>query len=192
MAREKDPTRVAAGKRSAGKGSKWQRDVAKALTVWSGKPWKSTPRSGGLRWNTAHWVFGDITPPEDVYIVIECKHHADLQFLDVLGTNYSAQGTDLLSQWYYEQLAGDAQRAEDAIGRPMVPLLMWKTDHRRPRISFCSELFSKLAVEMAVLETRVPGRSPFVTGDLGMFFHTVTFDRFLAVTGHQPVAPIDR
>jgi hypothetical protein len=178
----KDPKRVAAGKRAKAKGNRWQSDVAKLLTEWSGEQWKATPRSGGLRWGGCFWTYGDLTPPLDFPIVFECKHYHEIEFIDVLGTNRTIPGGGIVADWWYGEACADAFRATNELRVPVHPVLVWKADRRRPRLSFALDKFNHLGIyTMITVTTGIPDRQPFVTVDLSSFLREVDFERFKIV-----------
>ena len=178
----KDPKRVAAGKRSKAKGATWQRDVAKLLSDWSGETFKSTPRSGGLRWGGAFWVYGDLTPPADFPVVFECKHYATVDFLEILGTNQKDPGVGLVQKWYHEELLVDVLRASTELGIVAKGFLCWKPDHRRSRITMDLDLFNRFGIyTLVTVVTGVPGKTPFITLDLVTFLRSMTYEHFKSV-----------
>lgn len=180
MAKAKDPKRVAAGKRSKAKGAKYQSDIAKKLREWSGQEFRSTPRSGGLRWNGAWWTFGDLIPPEDTPLVIECKHYHEVPFIDVLGNRRSEPGGGIVNEWWYSQACEDAARASTQLGATMIPLLIWKQDFCPSRITCDLELFNSLGeYGLVTVVTGTPGRRPHVTVDLLSFLGQINFDQML-------------
>lgn len=180
---EKDPKRVAAGKRSKAKGAHWQSEVAKHLSGWSVLDrWKSTPRSGGLRWGGVFWTYGDITPPVDFPIVIECKHYAEADLLELLGTNKSDPGSGRVASWYYDELVGDINRARSELCSNVQGVLVWKQDRHRPRISLDLQLFNQLGIyTLVTLTAGVPGKPPFVTTDFRQFLNDVPYETFKEV-----------
>lgn len=175
----KDPKRVAAGKRSKAKGGKWQSDVAKLFSQWSGKTWKSTPRSGGLRWNSTFWTFGDLLPPEDLLLVVECKHYSTIEYIEVLGTVRTEPGGGIVSGWWYGEACADAIRAKKSLSCHVDAVLVWKADRRRPKLTLDLDVFNSLQTYSLVTVTAgIPGRAPYVTVDLAEFVRVVNYERF--------------
>lgn len=65
------------GRGARNKGSSFERTIAKFMSGWWGGNFNRTPGSGGLRWDSAQSIAGDIVPPEGMNFpfVIECKKH---------------------------------------------------------------------------------------------------------------------
>lgn len=104
---------------SAKKGTKYQRKVAKALSKWTGLEFKSTPRSGGLRWNTMSHVIGDIVCiTEGLFFpfTIECKFYEKIDFSQALLTK--TKKNQIAKFW--QQASSDGERAKK------VPLLIFR------------------------------------------------------------------
>jgi len=195
-AKQKDPKRVAAGRKSKNKGNTFQREVAKSLSKWSGATFKATPRSGGLRWGGAFWTYGDLTPPEDFFAVFECKHYHEIEFLDVLGTTRSPQGAGLVHEWWNKEARVDAARAARELGRPFAAFLVWKADHARHRISMLLDHYNRIPqrLPLATLATGCPGFDPYVTADFESFLGSVDFvvlRELLRQGMGEPVPPVN-
>lgn len=90
----KNKKRVAAGKRSRRKGSRFEREVAKILSEWWGAEFARTPLSGGFAtksfrddWNAA----GDLVTPDSTFpFCVECKNNESWDFNQLLTSDKSA------------------------------------------------------------------------------------------------------
>jgi len=177
----KNPNRVAAGRRASKKGSQWERDAAVILSEWSGKTFKRVPRSGALRWGGIYWTYGDLIPPEGCLLVVECKHHADVRFSDVLGTRLTAPGEGRISQWWYDEAVADARRATQETGRTTQAMLLWKRDHCRARLTLDLQFFNLIGVHgLVTVATGIPGNRPYVTVPLSSFLEQVSFEELVS------------
>lgn len=107
------------------KGNAFEREVARRLTAWWGKPFHRSPNSGALRWNGDLWTYGDLVPPEEANLIVECKHYATLDLASLL---FNGDTCPILGWW--KQLQEDVQRAEKELNRPLIGLLVMKANHR--------------------------------------------------------------
>lgn len=114
------------------KGNAFQNVIAKMLTEITAEEWKSVPASGALRWKGSHWTFGDIAPPEGVYVTIECKHHARINIDQLVFKNYNERADTKLFLSFWEQSVTDSIRAAEALHRTVTPILVFKRDRGRP------------------------------------------------------------
>jgi hypothetical protein len=177
----KNPNRVKAGAKAGKKGSKWENDVAHILSDWSGETFKRMPRSGSLRWGGIYWTYGDLIPPEDVRLVVECKHHADVRLLDVLGTRLTDPGGGVMSSWWYASACADSLRATQELQQPTVPFLVWKKNYCRSRLSLDMQFFNLLGVfGFTTVTTSVPPLPPFVTVDFATFLEKISLPEVIA------------
>ncbi|QKE56350.1 holliday junction resolvase [Bacillus phage YungSlug] len=101
-------------KNSRAKGSKFERDIAKALTDWWGEEFHRVPASGGLRWGKDNRVVGDIVPPpnSDFPFSIECKKHEGWDL------SYILRNMGEFPNWW-------AQCTRDAYKVDKIPLLIF-------------------------------------------------------------------
>lgn len=131
--------------KSKAKGNDFESDVAWWLTKWANDPEKKffrTPRSGGLRWKGRMWTFGDITPPEEFYAVLECKWHEENGALsEVL---QKPTDTAYLTWWLTKQLTEDCKRAQAEYGRSFTPMLCTKRNNRWPLLTLWEEDWAKI------------------------------------------------
>jgi len=128
---------------SKAKGSKNEREAAKALERWCDMPFTRVPQSGGLRWQGGQNITGDIIP-EDMYELrdfpfsIEVKSRKELDFENLLLPNNS----DILKFW--DQATSDAKRVDK------IPLLMMRRD-RMPKQAFYIAMPYKTYVRLSSL-----------------------------------------
>jgi Holliday junction resolvase len=102
------------GKRSKGKGSEFERKIARMLTThFKGTPraevFQKTPASGGLRWKNNSDVIGDLITPPDFIFTIECKKREDLDYEVLFSTRSKNKSEDLIN--FYSQACDEAVRA---------------------------------------------------------------------------------
>lgn len=95
---------------SKNKGGKFEREIAKLFTDWTGYEFSRVPASGGLRWKKADNISGDITcsDPEGIskqLFSVECKFHKEISFEHILLGNKKCK---ILEFW--EQACNDAER----------------------------------------------------------------------------------
>lgn len=128
MAKEKDPKRVAAGRKSRTKGANAERQLAKLFATWWGKgEWARTPLSGG--WATKEHregfaVHGDIiTTAKDFKFSIENKKQEGWT-LDQLLHNEKC----IILDWW--------KQACDETPKELVPLLVISRNHIPPSVVF--------------------------------------------------------
>lgn len=98
------------GSKSKNKGNSFEREIAKYLTKIFGKPFLRTPGSGAfvgggnavkkrfLDINQIKVYRGDIVPPDDFMICIECKNYAEFPFHQLL---FNKQ-IQILKGWIHE------------------------------------------------------------------------------------------
>ena len=103
------------------KGNRFELDVAKMLTEWSGKTFHRTPQSGALHWDNDKRVVSDIVPPQDLGFPfsIECKSQEVPWDFDSLIT-----GKSILWKFWN-------QCCRDAISEEMEPLLVFSKNYRK-------------------------------------------------------------
>jgi len=168
------------GSKSKKKSYANQAEVAKLFSEWTGKTFKQVPRSGGLRWGGAFWTYGDIVPPRDLRLVIECKHYKEVRIEDLLG-NHKVKNpvTSQIAEWWYAQTVPDAERCRRELELDRVePMLCWKRDYGRIRLcinqGFLWEIDAHENVQsLPRLHVNLPGHDPFVILDLRDFFRVV-------------------
>lgn len=115
--------------KSKTKGNSFERQVAAKLTEWWGSPFHRIPNSGALRWGDANFTYGDILPPSDCPVVIECKSYAKIDLSTCLYENYK---NSLVYQWFFEQLRVDVDRAKADSNLILEPLLIFKSNNHKP------------------------------------------------------------
>ncbi|AGI11456.1 hypothetical protein LP125_131 [Listeria phage LP-125] len=108
------------GRGSQVKGSKFERETAKALSVWWGATFNRTPGSGGLKWAEENNVGGDIVAPPSAGFpfIVECKKHEGWT-LDNVFLN-----TGEPKSWW-KQVVSDATRTNK------IPLLMFSRNRAK-------------------------------------------------------------
>lgn len=169
---------------SKAKGNRFESEVAKALTIWSGKTFQRTPSSGALRWSGTFWTFGDLTPPEDFKFVIECKSYEDasdfLVRLLLPNCETESDASTSFCSWWYRQAVADAERASAQLGRTFGALLFWKQTHQKARICIDAEVYGKLPADirakLACFWVCLPNRRPFMVIDMAAFLQHVSYD----------------
>lgn len=110
--------------KSKAKGYRHEARIAKVLSTWAGKPFHRTPSSGALRWQGNTWTYSDLIPPEDLCVLVECKHYHALSIEGLL-----VQNNQILDWWL--QLTDDQHRAELALGIVLFPMLVFRRDYGR-------------------------------------------------------------
>jgi hypothetical protein len=97
------------GKRSNNKGKRYERDIAKTLSSWSGVELVRTP----------------LGAPEEIYhfpLAVECKCDEDWSFDQIM------KGTGQWFSWL-EQAYRQATTAERELGRLHIPMLVFSKNH---------------------------------------------------------------
>lgn len=99
------------GVNSKKKGNKAERDVAKWFKEWTGMDFQRVPQSGGLRWQKADNISGDIICADydhnrEFPFSIEVKSYNSINFEHLIVNNKTNQ---VLKFW--EQAKDDAKRA---------------------------------------------------------------------------------
>lgn len=92
------------------KGSKWERQVAKFFTEWTGYEFGRTPQSGAYHRNQdlgSDLICNDEKHAHRCKISIECKSYRDIRFEHILLGN---KRCDILEFW--EQASRDARRTK--------------------------------------------------------------------------------
>jgi Holliday junction resolvase len=94
---------------SSKKGSKNERELAKAMEVWSGIPFARVPRSGGLRWQRTLDTTGDLIVASEEHIgkfpfSIETKFHESVDSWKLL------RGQKSKLDLFWAQAKQDAKR----------------------------------------------------------------------------------
>lgn len=149
------------------------------LNNWWGGTFKKTPASGALRWGGAenYWVYGDIVPPENFPFVIECKNYTEI-CTDEIIRKPADQGR-ITYFWYYQTVV-DAERATKELGRPFLPMLIYKINRMTNRIVIDERIWllfpEELRKQVPHLRCNVPGREPFVLSESTSFFAILTKD----------------
>ena len=114
-------------KNSKNKGSIFEREVAKALSKWTGHDFHRTPGSGALHWKNDARVVSDIVPPQDYpewKVSVECKCYSKQTYSPDFQSVIDGTST-LWKHW--EQCVNDANREQ------LVPMLITKiTGLRKP------------------------------------------------------------
>ncbi len=83
--KDKDPKRVAAGKRSKTKGNQFEREVAAALGEWWGAEFHRTPLSGGSGLAAGWNLHGDVVTNDVTFpFSVECKNRKDAPKISAL------------------------------------------------------------------------------------------------------------
>ena len=128
------------------KGQKFERDIAKLLTVWTGVEFRRTPMSGG--WNKT----GDITPKnpemmEKFPFSIECKNHENWSLGKLLGaTRYEELPAPIRKFW--------GQAVSDAEESGKIPILIFKQLNCPPLLMYLCSLGEITTVWSRVLAVR--------------------------------------
>lgn len=106
------------GKSRTAKGSDAERKVAHHMRAWTGYDFNRVPRSGGLRWQNASLVAGDVICEPDKFFpfILEVKNNADLKLKDKMPAKAPVFQ-------YWRQVTGDCER----IGKRL-PLLFCRED----------------------------------------------------------------
>lgn len=125
-------------KNSKNKGSAFEREVAKALTKWTGHDFHRTPGSGALHWKNDARVVSDIVPPQDFpewRISVECKCYSKQTYT----CDFQSLLDESSTMWkHWEQAVIDAKRES------LTPFLITKvTGLRRPWFSVLKESDAK-------------------------------------------------
>ena len=131
---------------SKNKGSRFERQVCKFFTKWTGYEFSRVPASGGLRWKKTDNITADITCTDDKHsrrflFSVECKSYNDIRFEHILLGNKSCK---ILSFW--EQANNDANRS----GK--IPLLVMKYNNMPKDEAFVvvqKDLFNKVIVPLS-------------------------------------------
>jgi hypothetical protein len=159
------------------KGNAHETAVAKLLTEWAGEPFHRMPTSGALRWHGELWTFGDIVPPEDFHLVIECKHHADVS-IDTLFNEKNK-----ICEWWREQAVPDAERCDMSLEINTEPWLVFKRNYGRYRLCLLTDLLKAILEETNSRDlphldvtTRLPFYYPFSIVDFKDFLAAVSPD----------------
>ncbi len=119
--------------KSKSKGYRHEARMSKILSEWSNSTWNRTPSSGALRWKGKTWTFCDLIPPEDLPVLMECKHHQDLSIESLLIQPNKVS-------YFWEELVRDKQRAEEHLGMRLFPMLVMKRDHTRDFLLLPSDI----------------------------------------------------
>lgn len=92
------------------KGNKFERDICKFFTEWTGYEFSRVPQSGGLRWKNTQSITSDVICTDDFYsrrwpFSIECKFHKEINFEHLLLSKKPSKIEE-----FWKQAQGDALR----------------------------------------------------------------------------------
>lgn len=112
------------------KGNKYEREIAKWLSDWTGYEFNRVPQSGGLRWKKADNITSDVicTDPDHVNkfpFSIECKSYKEIDFSHVI----LEKKTSVVDK-FWDQAKSDAERG----GK--LPLLFMKYNRMSKGVYF--------------------------------------------------------
>lgn len=139
---------MASRQQAKGKGSSFERLVAKELTNWWGEgDFHRTPGSGSLHWADDNRVSGDIIPPKGstFNFSVECKDHATTK-LDQLVSGVGGAGE---FKDFWKQCTGDARNFDK------IPMLVFKCPRVKPWVvlPYVPKVFNSLAGKFPVIHT---------------------------------------
>ena len=167
--------------KSKQKGNANEHAVAKIFTEWSGLEFHKMPASGALRWGNSTWTFGDLIPPENFPVVIECKHWHDVSVEEMLGAQKNPPGSGRIVEWW-QQAVRDSIRCTELLGIHSEPLLVWKRDYGRHRIclrvEFLMNFLIEIIRELQFLTSEFGLEKEFALLDLKHFLSIVSFSSF--------------
>lgn len=153
--------------KSKAKGSNFESQVAKLFSEWYGQAFNRTPASGALRWGNGKWTYGDLVPPASFPFLIECKAN-ELVTLEAL-----LQSDNSTLEWFWnKQAVGDAKRASEEMHIPIVPLLVYKRNHRG-RTLLMEDWLARELDQIYFLRILWFTTVGFAAVDLTKFFETV-------------------
>lgn len=172
------------GSKSKAKESRHISQVIPILDRWWGASFKKTPASGALRWNSGHWIWGDIVPPEDLFLAIECKSHLEFDVDEIIRKGWQH---GKITWYWYDQTIGYATAASKVLGRAVYPALIFKENQNVSRLVLQHSLFSLLPKDTTRtfphLIAEVPEGTPFVICDLKTFCERVDKPAMLSLLG---------
>lgn len=154
--------------------------IAEQLSAWWGKPFKRMPASGALRWKGAAFTYGDLLPPEDFPCIVECKHYKFVDLDEIIGKDPKK---GYVTWWWYDQVWADVARCHVETGRKLWPMLVFRSNQKKPRVVLDSlhshDLFADRSIkEPAMLYGRLPDLRQFTMYDLASFLAAVPATRF--------------
>lgn len=142
-----EPKKRNPGRFAKGKENRQLADVLPILNDWwpCAVPFKKMPASGALRWNTGHFTFGDIVPPESCPFVFECKNHEEIEMDAVLRNPWDQ---NKLTWFWYGQTVRDSIRATEALKRTMYPLMIYKIAKNVNRVVLQADMWDRFPKEL--------------------------------------------
>lgn len=139
------------GARSKQKGNGFERVIAGMLTEWSGKDFQRVPNSGALRWRNKTWTYGDVLPPPEWPLVIECKHHAEVSVDDLLGNRKLGLWDSQIGTWWIDQTLPDCERARQNLGVAAMPWLIWRQNRGRIRCAMKNSMLACASPDLPIM-----------------------------------------
>jgi hypothetical protein len=163
--------------KSKSKGYRFECEIAKKLSDWSGMNFVRVPASGALRWNNDEtWIYGDVLPPSNIPIVIECKFHANISLENLL-----RQDSKIIEWW--KQCEEDSKRANENLRIDTQPVVIFRRNLTPSKIMMREEFFQDVLfgsepdlVRAFAFYNMGPN---LVVADLDSFLAGVTVDRMI-------------
>ena len=151
------------------KGNRFELDVAKMLTEWSGKTFHRTPQSGALHWDNDKRVVSDIVPPQDLGFPfsIECKSQEVAWDFDSLITGKST----IWKFW--------SQCCNDAHSENMEPLLVFSKNYRKIYAMLQRTTYNKLGKTLTNVTVQSDAWGDVVIIDFKELLDNVTLSEVL-------------
>lgn len=151
------------------KGNRFELDVAKMLTEWSGKTFHRTPQSGALHWDNDKRVVSDIVPPQDLGFPfsIECKSQEVPWDFDSLITGKS-------TIWKFWN-----QCCRDAMSEKMEPLLVFSKNYRKTYAMIYRVAYNKLGKNLTNVSVQTVEGMDVVIVDFKELLDSLTLSELL-------------